>query len=392
MRRLNFIDLFAGCGGLSEGFSSHDRFNGVAHVEWRNAPAETLRLRLAAKGWGDRDSVVVADINEDKEIFKRIDGLLDSTEGAATIDLLIGGPPCQAYSLAGRIRDPNGMRDDYRNYLFEAYLRYAKRFQPAVLVFENVPGMLTASPGGKPIAERIRRGFNSHGYEILNDLRQAQVEFSDYGLPQNRKRIIIIAIRKESLGNQNSQTLLDHFYSTLRSHGLNQRKSVFDAIGMLPAPPMLSRGQRWTREWGGLHSTHPLHVARFANARDRKVFGALAYDKIAARSKYSNAEQLKGLYTKVTGKTAAVHKYNVLDKTGLSNLIPAHLKKDGLRHIHYDPIQARTITMLEAAVLQGFPIDYPFYGSQGEIFEMIGNAVPPTFSRVLARTILEVFA
>jgi|688.fasta_scaffold73496_3 DNA (cytosine-5)-methyltransferase 1 len=392
MRRLNFIDLFAGCGGLSEGFSSNARFNGVAHVEWRKAPAETLRLRLAAKGWGNHDSVVVADINEDKAIFKGIGGLLDSTEGAKAIDLLIGGPPCQAYSLAGRIRDPNGMRDDYRNYLFEAYLRYAKRFRPAVLVFENVPGMLTASPGGKPIAERIRRGFHDHGYEILNDLRQAQIDFSQYGLPQSRRRIIIIAIRRASLGNQNPQTLLEYFYSTLRSHGLKQRQSVFDAIGMLPAPPMLSRGQRWTREWGELHSTHPLHVARFANARDREVFSALASDKTAERPKYSNTEKLKGLYTKVTGKTAAVHKYNVLDKAGLSNLIPAHLKKDGLRHIHYDPIQARTITMLEAAILQGFPIDYPFYGSQGEIFEMIGNAVPPTFSKVLARTILEVFA
>jgi len=149
---IRFLDLFAGCGGLSDGFISVPGFEPVAHVEWKKAPADTLRQRLKSKHLPGNESVIECDITDHDRVFHDL-GLI---VGKSPIDLIIGGPPCQAYSIAGRVRDPNGMQDDYRNYLFEAYLAIARRYQPPVLVFENVPGMLSASPGGIPIVERIR--------------------------------------------------------------------------------------------------------------------------------------------------------------------------------------------------------------------------------------------
>ena len=115
----------------------------------------------------------------------------------------------------------------------------------------------------------------------------------------------------------------------------------------------------------------------------------LAEDIETGEKKYISAEALKKLYTQATGKKSNVHKYYVLRWNEQSNLIPAHLYKDGLRHIHPDSKQARSITVREAARLQGFPDDYIFIGTQAEQFKMIGNAVPPIFSKKLAEAIYE---
>ena len=100
-------------------------------------------------------------------------------------------------------------------------------------------------------------------------------------------------------------------------------------------------------------------------------------------------DALKALYTRETGKISAVHKYYVLRLDQPSNLIPAHLYKDGLRHIHPDPMKARSITVREAAALQTFPLDYEFLGSMGDQYKMIGNAVPPEFATYIADAILK---
>ena len=90
--------------------------------------------------------------------------------------MIIGGPPCQAYSVAGRVRDENGMRDDYRNYLFEHYLSVVNRYRPKVFVFENVPGILSAAPDGTPITDLIKQGFANIGYDIIGDLKNYKSE------------------------------------------------------------------------------------------------------------------------------------------------------------------------------------------------------------------------
>lgn len=131
-RIYNTIDLFAGCGGLMDGFMQEGSYETLACVEWEKFPCLTLEHRLANK-WHHlnvKDEVVRFDIQRTEEL---INGFEDEEYGKhkglaklignQQVDLIIGGPPCQAYSLAGRIRDPHGMRDDYRNYLFESYIR-----------------------------------------------------------------------------------------------------------------------------------------------------------------------------------------------------------------------------------------------------------------------------
>ena len=113
------------------------------------------------------------------------------------VDGVIGGPPCQAYSFAGRVKDKNGMRDDYRNYLFESFVELVKIYKPKGFIFENVLGILTAKPGGKLITERIIKSFEEIGYSISVNLREDAVfNMAHFGIPQERKRVIIFGVPK----------------------------------------------------------------------------------------------------------------------------------------------------------------------------------------------------
>lgn len=394
-KQYNFIDIFAGCGGLSEGFKKHGKYNMLAAVEWEQPQVENLINRLQTK-WGIADAdkrVMRFDIQRTNELFKGwnddveygshkgLDNLIKSQQ----LDLIIGGPPCQAYSVAGRIRDANGMRDDYRNYLFESYMKIVERYRPKVFVFENVPGMLSAKPGGVPVTDLIKEQINSIGYEIAEDLKTlAQIDLTEYGVPQKRKRVIIIGVRKDL--SSDIQSLLNNFYKVILPDLKEEIKTVKDAISDLPKLYPLEReekvnGKKLSHQYS---SAIPNHLPRFHNRRDITTFELLAKDIESGMNEYVSSESLKRLYTSLTGKTSNIHKYHVVRWNKPSNTIPAHLYKDGLRHIHPDPLQARSLTVREAARLQTFDDDYIFISSAGDNYKMIGNAVPPHFSEKLA--------
>lgn len=398
MVQYNLIDIFAGCGGLSEGFEKNANFNLLAAVEWEKPQVQNLINRLVTK-WNVDDAarrVLRFDIQRTEELFdgwendpeyganEGLDTLLDGK----TLDLIIGGPPCQAYSIAGRIRDENGMRDDYRNYLFESYLKIVRKYQPKLFVFENVPGILSAKPGGIPVTELIKNDIEQSGYEIINDLKTyAQIDLSEYGVPQKRKRVIIIGLRKDLYPD--AQARLKSFYIEHLPKYKESVKTVSDAIKDLPKLLPLDEEIKVN---GKIYS-HSIsegitnHFSRFHSKRDIGIFRLLAEDLETGDCKYTSSESLKKLYTQMTGKISNVHKYHVLRWDKPSNTIPAHLYKDGLRHIHPDPIQARTITVREAARLQTFDDDYEFISSTGDNYKMIGNAVPPKFSEKLAEAL-----
>ncbi|MCC5912694.1 MAG: DNA cytosine methyltransferase [Clostridiaceae bacterium] len=401
--KINTIDLFAGCGGLLEGFEKEGTYETLACVEWEKAPCDNLRNRLASKwGYKDAEQVVMRfDIQKTNELFTGYKDDeeygshkgLDQLVGDKKVNVIVGGPPCQAYSLAGRIRDANSMRDDYRNYLFESYLKVVQRYKPNFFIFENVQGMLSAAPDGTPIVDKIRGSFENAGYKVISDFRSAILDLSEYGVPQNRKRIIILGINKE-IYEHKADCIINEFYDAILPKLKCKKTTVMESIGSLPKlypleEPISKVGKKYSHSFAQ-DETITNHIPRFHNKRDISIFKMLSEDIELGKNVYSSTEELKKLYREMTGRNSNVHKYYVLRWNEQSNTIPAHLYKDGLRHIHPDPIQARSITVREAARLQSFDDDYEFIGGMMHQFKMIGNAVPPKFSLVLAKALKEV--
>lgn len=397
--KYNVIDLFAGCGGLSEGFKQGKKFNFLAFVEWEKKPCETLINRLKCKWKYKKPEEIVLrfDLQRIDELFKGWENDveygthrgLDSLVDKNNLDIVIGGPPCQAYSIAGRVRDKNGMKDDYRNYLFESYVKIVDKYKPKIFVFENVQGMLSAKPGDILIVDRITDAFKKIGYEITSDLKnKALIDASDYGVPQVRKRVIIIGVNKKLI-NSNPQDALDDFYlNILPSRKVSKRKTVKDAIkDLTPIYPIAKQTNKVSHNYND--NEYCSHIPRYHSLRDQEIFRELAEDKLKGTNKYPDTKSLIELYYQKTGKVSKFHKYNVLEYSKPSNTIPAHLYKDGLRHIHPDPSQARSITPREAARLQSFPDDFEFLGSMGDKFKMIGNAVPPLLSKHISSSVEE---
>lgn len=400
---LNTLDLFAGCGGLTEGFLQSGHYYTIGAVEWEKAPYETLKHRLLTK-WGHSDSensVIRFDIQRTEELLKGFVDAdygehvgLDSIVGERTIDVIIGGPPCQAYSLAGRIRDEHGMKKDYRNYLFERYIEIVKHFRPKFFVFENVVGLLSAAPDGTPITSRIFKSFRNAGYRVTPNFRDALFDVADYGIPQHRKRVIILGVSEDFFGDSCDQ-MLEDFYTIILPSLKNKPRTVSDAILDLPRLYPLDSPTKVN----GIKVSHTQrdgdrvmnHTPRFHSLRDIEVFRLLADDIKTGRKEYVSIDKLKELYTKVTGRKSNIHKYYVLRANEQSNTIPAHLFKDGMRHIHPDPEQARSITPREAARLQGFPDDFEFLGATMAQYKMIGNAVPVDFARIVAEAIFKLY-
>lgn len=402
--KYKFIDLFAGCGGLEDGFLQTGRYTPVASVEWLKPQVETLRNRLKTK-WEEPDAdekVLYFDIQREEELFsgwnkdkdfgdsKGLDFYVNRANG---VDLIIGGPPCQAYSIAGRVRDEHGMHDDYRNYLFEHYLNVVDRYRPKVFVFENVPGILSAKPNGVNIINEITASFNEIGYIISDDIRKnALINSAEYGVPQNRKRVIILGIRSDLDSRVNIMKLINEFYSEIlpkykSKHIVTVKEAIGDLKEFIPIWDEESHKKRMA--YVDIENDVNWHKPRYHNTRDMKIYSMLAKDIETGECKYTDSKVITEIYEKIVGSKSPIHRYHVLKPDEPSTTIIAHLYKDGNRFIHYDSKQARSITPREAARLQSFDDDFEFLGTQGNVFQMIGNAVPPKLGYALGMAAYE---
>lgn len=396
INKILVLDLFAGCGGLSDGFLQTSAFEEVAAVEWKKPQVDTLRHRLKTK-WRKSDvdeSILLFDIQKEDELFHGNDeivGLDNLVNKKGRIDVIIGGPPCQAYSIAGRVRDENGMKSDYRNYLFEHYLSIVNRYKPDVFIFENVPGLLSANPTGTPVVQLISQGFAKIGYTIYKDLSKTQVNAADFGVPQSRRRLIILGVCNDVFANIDLQSALTMFYEKfLPSFKVKKHVTVREAIGDLPVcSPYLDNEHHKKR----ISHKNPIckiswHRPRYHNLRDMDTFRTLAAD-IESGQRVYDSKKITELYEEKVGSKSPIHRYHVLEPDQVSTTIIAHLYKDGNRFIHYDSKQCRTITPREAARLQSFDDDFDFIGSQGAAYEMIGNAVPPKLANCVAKAVIQ---
>lgn len=406
MKKYTVIDLFSGAGGLSEGFLQTKKFDFVAHVEWEKPMVETLRKNLISRwnyteeeakksvirfdiqkvdelvggNWSDETKAEYADDNSEEIIKKGIDGQLNGKK----VDVIIGWPPCQAYSIAGRYRD--SMKTDYRNFLFESFVKVVDHYRPKFFVFENVPGMLSAKPGDRLVVDRIYEAFLKIGYEIRKpeDMKKSIYSAEDFEVPQDRHRVIIFGVDKAL------NISVEKLYCKLDLEKSNKRKlTVKDAIGNLPKlmpldKPYKKGNRNYSHELND-SSGITLHDARYHNKRDIQVFKEWISNDMNALSNDKKVE----FYNKISGKHSKNNKYRSLEWDKPSPTIVAHLYKDGLMFIHPDVEQARSITVREAALLQSFPNDYLFVGSMAYCYKMIGNAVPVSFAKHIALALIK---
>ncbi len=416
--RLNYIDLFAGAGGLSEGFIRAG-FNPIAHVEMDEAACNTLLTRtvyhhlketsefekyisyLKDEGISrkdlynllpkeKKDSVINLPIGDEmnKKIFQQIDKL----KGAKRIDLIIGGPPCQAYSLVGRSRDRNRMQGDPRNYLFVQYANFLKYYKPKYFVFENVLGLLSAKDkkDGKSYFNEMRKLFREAGYETEFDV----IEAKDFGVLQNRKRVILVGRRGKKKGfypRFEKQAL-----NVTVSEVLNDLKPLKAGEGNFFASPYCNYKGKYLYEShirNGLDFTTQ-HIARPHTEQDKEIY------RIAVKE-WNNGKRLnyndlpEHLKTHKNTKSFVDRFKVVPSNLPASQTVVAHIARDGHYYIHPDIEQNRSLTPREAARLQSFPDDFYFEGvierpSRTAAFKQIGNAVPPLMAEVIAKEIKKI--
>lgn len=403
---------------MSEGFIRAG-YNSVAHVEMNQAACYTLKTRMAyhwlvKHGQGGKynvylhgnmsryelydlvpddvvNSVINAEINQESlsDIFNRIDSLLDGSK----LDLIVGGPPCQAYSLVGRSRDKKSMKGDKRNYLYIYYAEFLKRYKPYWFVFENVTGLLTAKDqDGELYLNKMRSLFRKAGYETEFMILTAE----DYGVLQTRQRVILVGKRGKESGfypepeKWSPRVKVNELFSDLPSiksgegfSGPSKTKSYKGAY--MHKAGILNNGFAVTWHQARPHTEQDLEIYRLAVELWNKKKERLNYNSLPERLKtHRHRNSFLDRFKVVAGDLERSH------------TVVAHISKDGHHYIHPDINQNRSLTPREAARLQSFPDDYYFESTTGvpqktPVFNQIGNAVPVLMAQKIAEKLKEIW-
>jgi len=399
------VDLFAGAGGLSEGFHRLG-FKTVAYVERDKYACQTLRTRhvywkMKQKGITDKyysylrqeiskeelqshlefDPVINITIDE-SNLEQITNSIRENMRKSKTdkIDVFIGGPPCQAYSLIGRARDRYNMVFDERNVLYKHYVHLLQIFKPSIFVFENVPGILSVGKG--QLWKDVREYFKSSGYQIDFRILDAQ----NFGVLQTRKRVILMGWKKE----------LDLSYPDISE--IKHNYLVRDLFSDLP---FIAIGECNTND---SYITDPTKYLEVMGIRSREDI-LIDYETrpICDRDrliyhyaiKKWNDEGLRLQYAELPSKLKTHRNENIFkdrfkvvaENLAYSHTMVAHIAKDGHHYIHPDINQVRSLTVREAARIQSFPDNYKFEGPRTAKFRQIGNAVPPLMAEKIAEKI-----
>lgn len=365
-----YADFFCGAGGLSWGFHRAGYRMSLAN-DIQECCIDTIALNHPEV---PGKHIISADIND----------VIDNIENISrykNVDVVVGGPPCQGFSMANRQR----LIDDPRNHLYKSFIKAIAVLTPQFFVMENVRGMLAAK-------KQIEEDFEAVGYTATAHLLNAK----NFGVPQNRERVIFIGNR---LGIDNEE-----IFRSIFDIG-RQRKSyvlsdAIDGLALLSAKTKANATELEDEKSGYTFSINgncfandyiksinegrtPLvtfnHKARYNNARDIEIFGRLdpgdnsADPKIADIMPYKRREKI------------FKDKYFKLEPDKPCKTITAHMKFDCNMYIH--PSQARGLTPREAARIQSYPDDYFFRGSYTKTYMQVGNSVPPLLSEAIATAI-----
>lgn len=439
--KINVIDLFSGGGGLTEGFVK-EGYNIIVHIEKDRWACETLKTRICyhelvknadidlykkyllnSKKYENVETNREIIFNKypelkeklEKEVLNytfgdpvedsgatRLEEIIDKIEESLkwhrvkSIDLIIGGPPCQAYSLVGRGVMKDRVKYDKRNYLFRYYKNIVAHFKPKAFIFENVPGILTAKKG--EIYKAIVDEFREIGYTLLSGEDENPkvniINAAQLGIPQTRRRVILFGFRKELCYTY--PRILDYKYS-------NQTFTTAQVISDLPK---LRHGEG---EYGQILAYPKIedkylsqfqldmrskligvlnHQARKHNERDLEHYkDVIIASEQGKRIKYTDFPEERRTHQ---NQGVFLDRYKVHAWDQIPHTILAHLAKDGHYNIHPDLEQCRSITVREAARIQTFSDDYYFEGPRTAQFTQVGNAVPPLMAQCIAKSLKEI--
>jgi DNA (cytosine-5)-methyltransferase 1 len=473
------IDLFAGPGGLNEGFSSvrDDRgnyvFKTLASFEMDSLACQTLRLRAAyrelVRSGGDlqpyfdyiqgkktwqsvltgefkeaylaaKAHVYQVELGEDNrpEVDDFIERQLGPSEERGHW-ALIGGPPCQAYSLAGRSRRTGDelFAADHKHFLYREYLHILGKFKPTVFVMENVKGLLSSKNGDSSMFQTIlgdlKRLPDGTTYEIRSlvvDAEPQELDPSDfiirseeYGVPQKRHRVILLGVRSDVaaslprrvLAKADGPVTVRAAVQTMPSAraATSKRKPTIDqdwhalqeealdtvrTMEMSSKPEPVKAGTLAVDEYEAwIHDKrlsapiqHEPRTHMVSDLARYRVLAALA-ERLGKSPKYTDLPAALHPDHKNVGKkeTPFVDRFRVQVWDAPATTVVSHISKDGHYYIHPDPEQTRSFTVREAARLQSFPDNYFFEGSRTQQFHQVGNAVPPLLSKQIGDVVAD---
>ena len=400
MRKKDYtvIDLFAGAGGLSLGLYQSG-WHGLFAIEKNPFAFETLKYNLIENkkhfDWPKWLPKTNHDINE---VLKNYSEQLEALQGK--VDLVAGGPPCQGFSMAGK-----RVKDDIRNQLVFSYIKFIKLVQPKMILFENVKGFTYAfnkrkKEGVEPYSQIVIKALEGLGYAVKPHV----IDFSEYGVPQRRKRFILVGIQKK-LGSPDNfeQLLLDNRDEFLKGKGLKSSVTVQEAISDL----LRSNGEAPTPDRKGFMSgfygsqnltpyedylrgdytlTHDIPDSHsFAHHTANKLS---CYKRLLAEYP-ERGKRIDGAAREQWG--IRQRSITVLDSNAVAPTITGHPED----YLHY--CEPRIMTVRECARIQSFPDWYEIkkkYTTGGQMRRVevprctqIGNAIPPLFAELAGLTL-----
>ncbi|RKI48125.1 DNA cytosine methyltransferase [Clostridium paraputrificum] len=372
------VDFFCGAGGMSLGFFQNG-FKVLLANDIESVCTETYSFNHVEM---PKDRIITGDI---KNIVDNVDKYIYED-----VDVIIGGPPCQGFSMANRQR----IIDDPRNILYKYYVKGVEKLKPKFFVMENVKGMLS-------VAEQVKEDFHnlaSEDYDVAYHLFNAK----DFSVPQNRERLIYIGIRADISKkiNKTAKDIIREIEICIENKKSYILENAIGDLRELQALTIKNATELDTEESGRKielnrrsNNTEYVnlinqdkysklifnHKARFNNDRDIEIFGRmLPGDK-------SDSERIADIMPYTNRNDIFKDKYYKLKPNEVCKTITAHMKFDCNMYIH--PYQARGLTPREAARVQSYPDDYVFLGSYTKTYMQVGNSVPPLMSRLIANVL-----
>lgn len=345
-KKYNVLDLFCGCGGLSKGFEDAG-FNVILGVDNDDAALNTFKKN-------HHNSKV---LNGDLSDIETVNVIKDMVQNK-TVDVIVGGPPCQGFSLSG----PRNFEDD-RNKLYLAMINMVEKFSPKAFVIENVPGMGTLYKGA--VKEEIVRRFTQMGYNVSNMIMCA----ADYGVPQMRKRLIFVGIKNDIFNFPNATRTAENYIT------------CYEALSDLPSR------EKFLGEEIDEYSMEPISdYQKLMRKNQNKLYNHVATNHTQLVKDVIAQVPDGGNHKDLPEGVGTSRKFNEA-WTRYNSQKPSKTIDTGHRnHFHYK--YNRVPTIRENARLQSFADDFIFYGTRTQQNRQVGNAVPPLLGNALAKQIL----